>query len=104
MRVWPPNMLRVYVGVMCVWLLAPIVIVVILAFSGDGYLRFPPSSLSLQWFARFFGDLQWQRALLSSLIIGAIACIVSTTIGFFAAHAFLRSEFRGKKLLLSLML
>jgi hypothetical protein len=83
---------------MCVWLLAPIVIVVILAFSGDGYLRFPPTSFSLQWFDRFFGNLQWQRALLSSLIIGAIACIVSTTIGFFSAYAFLRTDFRGKKL------
>src|SRR5271167_665544 len=104
MRRWPARLLRLYIAAMCVWLMTPIVIVVILAFSGDGYLRFPPSSLSLQWFARFFGDLQWQRALLSSLIIGAIACIVSTTIGFFAAYAFLRSEFRGKKLLLSLML
>ena len=52
----------------------------------------------------FFGDLQWHRALLSSLVIGAIACVTSTTIGFFAAYAFLRTEFRGKKLLLSLML
>ena len=104
MRRWTAGLLRVYVAVMCVWLLAPIVIVIILAFSGDGYLRFPPGSLSLQWFGRFFGDAQWQRALLSSLIIGVIACIVSTTIGFFAAYAFLRVEFRGKKLLLSLML
>jgi putative spermidine/putrescine transport system permease protein len=104
MRSWPARVLRLYVGVMCVCLLAPIVIVVILAFSGDGYLRFPPTSWSLQWFDRFFSDLQWQRALLSSLIIGAIACVVSTTIGFFAAYAFLRTEFRGKKLLLSLML
>jgi len=104
MRSWPRYLLRLYVALMCVWLVAPIVIVVILAFSGDGYLRFPPTSLSLQWFARFFGNLQWQRALLSSLVIGAIACIVSTTIGFFAAYAFLRAEFRGKKLMLSLML
>src|SRR5271168_5618963 len=104
MRRWPSALLRFYVAAICVWLLAPIVIVVLLAFSGDGYLRFPPTSLSLQWFDRFFGDLQWQRALLSSLIIGAIACIVSTTIGFFCAYAFLRAEFRGKKLLLSLML
>jgi ABC-type spermidine/putrescine transport system permease subunit II len=89
---------------MCVVLLAPIVIVVILAFSGDGYLHFPPSSFSLRWFDRFFGDLQWQRALLSSLIIGSIACTVSTAVGFFAAYTFLRVEFRGKKLLLSLML
>jgi ABC-type spermidine/putrescine transport system permease subunit II len=104
MRRWPNRLLRLYVAVACLWLVAPIVIVVILAFSGDGYLRFPPTSLSLQWFARFFGNVQWQRALLSSLVIGAIACVVSTTIGFFAAYAFLRSEFRGKKLLLSLML
>jgi putative spermidine/putrescine transport system permease protein len=104
MRRWPNRLLRCYVTAMCLWLMAPIVIVVILAFSGDGYLRFPPTALSLQWFARFFGNLQWQRALLSSLVIGAIACVVSTTIGFFAAYAFLRVEFRGKKLLLSLML
>lgn len=104
MRRWTATLLPLYVAVMCVWLLAPIVIVVILAFSGDGYLHFPPSSLSLQWFARFFGNAQWQRALLSSLIIGAIACLVSTMIGFFAAYAFLRTEFRGKKLLLSLLL
>jgi putative spermidine/putrescine transport system permease protein len=104
MRRWPSFLLRGYVALMCVWLVAPIVIVVILAFSGDGYLRFPPTSLSLQWFDRFFGNVQWQRALLSSLMIGAIACVVSTTIGFFCAYAFLRAEFRGKKLMLSLML
>src|SRR3984957_8691787 len=104
MRRWPRRLLGLYVTAMCVCLVAPIAIVVILASSAAGFLRFPPASLSLQWFARFVGNLQWQRALLSSLIIGAIACIVSTTIGFFAAYAFLRSEFRGKKLLLSLML
>src|SRR5215471_13566437 len=104
MRGWSASVLRVYAAAMCVLLLAPIGIIVILAFSGDGYLHFPPRSLSLQWFARFFGDPQWQRSLLSSLIIGVIACVVSTTIGFFAAYAFLRTEFPAKKLLLSLML
>jgi ABC-type spermidine/putrescine transport system permease subunit II len=98
------HLLRVYVAMVCVWLLAPMVIIIILAFSGDGYLHFPPSSFSVQWFARFFGNLQWQRALLSSVIIGAIACAVSTTIGLLAAYSFLRTEFYGKKLLLSLML
>src|SRR5260221_4790791 len=104
MRRWPSRLLHFYVALMCLWLMALIVIVCILAFSGDGYLRFPPTALSLQWFAKFFGDLQWQRALVSSLIIGVIACVVSTTIGFFAAYAFLRAEFRGKKLLLSLLI
>lgn len=104
MRSWPSLLLRLYIALMCVVLLAPILIVVILAFSGDGYLRFPPTALSLQWFGRFLGNLQWQRALVSSLVIGVIACAVSTAIGFFAAYAFLRCEFHGKKLLLSLLL
>jgi putative spermidine/putrescine transport system permease protein len=104
MRRWSALLLRLYVAASCVWLLAPILIVVILAFSGEGYLHFPPSSYSLQWFRRFFGDPQWQHSLLSSLIVGSIACLVSTAIGFFAAYAFLRAEFRGKKLLLSLLL
>src|ERR1700723_781193 len=104
MRRWPNRLLRFYVAMMCLWLGAPVGIVGILALWGEGYLCFSPASLSLQAFARFFGNVQWQRALLSSLVIGAIACVVSTTIGFFAAYAFLRSEFRGKKLLLSLML
>jgi putative spermidine/putrescine transport system permease protein len=33
-----------------------------------------------------------------------IACVVSTLLGFFAAYAFVRSDVRGKKLLLSFML
>jgi ABC-type spermidine/putrescine transport system permease subunit II len=37
-RRWPARLLRLYIALMCVFLLAPIVIVVILAFSGEGYL------------------------------------------------------------------
>ena len=48
MRRWAALLLRLYVAAACLWLLAPIVIIVILAFSGEGYLHFPPSSLSLQ--------------------------------------------------------
>ena len=37
-------------------------------------------------------------------MIALIACVVSTFLGFFAAYAFVRSDLRGKKLLLSFML
>jgi putative spermidine/putrescine transport system permease protein len=37
-------------------------------------------------------------------VIALIACVVSTLLGFFAAYAFVRSDVRGKKLLLSFML
>lgn len=96
--------LNVYVSIVGVVMLLPIVIVIILAFGDQGYIKFPPESLSLRWFSAFFGDPRWQRALWSSLLIATIACAIATVLGFLAAYAFVRSEMRAKKMLLSFML
>ena len=96
--------LNVYVAIAAVTLMAPIVIITILAFGSQGYMKFPPEAYSLRWFETFFGDPRWRSALWSSTVIALIACVVSTLLGFFAAYAFVRSEVRGKKLLLSFML
>ena len=96
--------LPVYIGLACLVLMAPIVIVCVLAFSGQGYLRFPPESLSLRWFAAFFGDGRWRQSLWSSTMIALIACAISTVLGFFAAYALVRSDMRAKKMMLSFML
>ena len=82
----------------------PIVIVLILAFGDQSYVRFPPDAYSMRWFALFFGDPRWQQALWSSLIIATIACAIATAFGFLAAYAFVRSDMPGKKLVLSFML
>ena len=96
--------LNVYVAIAAVTLMAPIVIITILAFGSQGYMKFPPEAYSLRWFETFFGDPRWRSALWSSTVIALVACVVSTLLGFFAAYAFVRSEVRGKKLLLSFML
>jgi len=100
----PIRSLTVYVTIACLVLMLPIVIVLVLAFGDQGYLRFPPPAYSLRWFATFFGDPRLQKALLSSLMIASIACGIATVLGFFAAYAFVRSDLRAKKLFLSLML
>ena len=96
--------LPAFVGFACLLLIVPIAIVVVLGFSGGTYLRFPPESLSWRWFGAFLGDERWRQALWSSLAIGAIACVVATSVGFFAAYALVRGNFPGKKLVLSLSL
>jgi putative spermidine/putrescine transport system permease protein len=96
--------LNIYVAIAGVTLMAPIVIITILAFGSQGYMKFPPEAYSLRWFETFFGDPRWRSALWSSTVIALIACVVSTLLGFFAAYAFVRSDVRGKKLLLSFML
>jgi ABC-type spermidine/putrescine transport system permease subunit II len=96
--------LPIFVTILCLIQIAPIVIVVILGFSGSSYLKFPPDSLSLQWFIHFLGDPQWRASLWVSAVVAIVACTLATTIGFLAAYAFVRGNFAGKKLLLSLLL
>ncbi|MDX6748585.1 ABC transporter permease [Geminicoccaceae bacterium 1502E] len=96
--------LPVYIGAACFVLIAPIVILVILAFGDQGYLSFPPEQFSLRWFDAFFGDAQWRRALWSSVLIGLVACTIATVLGFFAAYSLVRSAMPGKKLVLSFVL
>lgn len=96
--------LRTLVAVLCVILVLPIIIVVILSFSGGNFLRFPPTSLSLQWYAHFFGSYEWQQSLWSSLLIGFVACLIASCVGFLGAYAFVRGQFGAKRFLLSLVL
>lgn len=95
---------RVITSVLCLLLMLPIFIVMAASVNNDSYLSFPPDSFSLRWFESFFGDLRWRKALYTSLIIGFLTCLISTTIGFLGAYSFVRGHYRGKKLLLSIVL
>jgi ABC-type spermidine/putrescine transport system permease subunit II len=94
----------VFAGLACLLLLGPILVVVIVSFSGDAYLRFPPSELSLQWYARFMGDGRWRSALTNSAEVAAICCVMSTFAGFLAAYAFVRGRLAMKAVLTALVL
>jgi len=92
------------VTLICLILILPIAIVVILAFGDQNFLRFPPAGYSLRWFSAFFGDPNWRAALWTSLEVAAMACVISTVIGFLAAYAFVRKTFLGQVVLLSTMM
>ena len=96
--------LPAFVAVTCLGLILPIAIVVVLAFSGGTFLKFPPDNYSLRWFAAFLGDARWRASLLSSAEIGLIACAVATSVGFLAAYALSRGRFAGRRLALALSL
>ena len=97
-------MRRGFAAVLCVLLMGPILVVVILSFSGDGYLKFPPGSLSVQWYQRFLDDGRWQAALVNSLVTAVLCCGMSTGIGFLAAYAFVRGRLAFGGAVMALML
>ncbi|SHI36399.1 putative spermidine/putrescine transport system permease protein [Roseomonas rosea] len=98
------TLLRALVVLLCFGLLAPIVIVAIASFSGDGYLKFPPESFSTRWYERFLGDPRWRQAIANSLMIGVLASFLSTMLGFLAAYAMVRGQFPFKRVIAALLL
>lgn len=93
-----------FVLLTCLVLILPIAIVLVLAFSGGTFLKFPPETYSLRWFVAFLGDPRWRAALASSLEIGIVACLASTATGYMAAYALSRGRFAAKRVILSVAL
>ncbi|MCG3189350.1 MAG: Inner membrane ABC transporter permease protein YdcV [Burkholderiaceae bacterium] len=99
-----PLALSAVVWAISLVLIAPIAILIIVSFSGQAYLKFPPDSFSLRWFETFLRDARWQESIWLSVRIGLIACAFATAIGFFAAYALVRGRFPGKTVVLSVLL
>jgi len=79
-----------------VFLIAPVVIIVIVSFSGADYLTFPPPSLSLRWYERFVGAPGWRQAIVVSAQVAGLTTVFATALGLLAALALVRGQFRYK--------
>jgi putative spermidine/putrescine transport system permease protein len=78
------------------FLIAPVIIILIVSLSGAEYLRFPPPSLSLRWYQRFFGVAAWRQAIVVSTEVAFLTMVFATVLGFLASLALVRGRFRGK--------
>ena len=71
-------------GAVLLFLIAPVIIIIIVSFSGADYLRFPPPSLSLRWYQRFFGIAAWRQAISVSTQVAFLTMVFATVLGFLA--------------------
>lgn len=77
------------------FLTLPILIVIPVSLTGADYIEFPPSSLSLKWYATYFTDPQWIDATLRSLRVGAASAVLAAAFGSMAAIALGRGRIPG---------
>ena len=82
-----------------IFLLAPMVAVVVVAFSSAPYLTFPPPGYSGRWFVAFWQDSSWLEAGLFSLLVSAAAAATALVVASPLAFALARRRFRGRQLL-----
>ncbi|MEX2425640.1 MAG: ABC transporter permease [Thermomicrobiaceae bacterium] len=89
----------VFCSLVLLFLIAPILIVIPMSFSGSSSLAFPPDGLSLRWYENFFARSDWTSAAVQSFQVAGAVMVLATSIGTLASLALVRGTFRGKQLI-----
>jgi putative spermidine/putrescine transport system permease protein len=81
------------------FLILPLIYVVLISFSSQSYLTFPPKSFSTQWYKALFSDPQWGQAAWLSLKVALLTTLFATGAGLLAAIGLVRGNLPGQRLL-----
>ncbi|MBR0753331.1 ABC transporter permease [Bradyrhizobium jicamae] len=85
-------------------MLAPIVVVCLVAFTPEGYLSLPTNGFSLRWFRTIANYPEFVHAFWVSLGLGALSSFVAVAFAVPAALAIARYKFPGRDALSALFL
>lgn len=99
-----PTWLVCYAALMSIVLLAPILVVVLAAFTSSNFVTFPPQGVSLRWFEKVLREPEFVVPLWNSLRIGITATIVSIVLVVPAALVFVRGYLPGRRLVETFLL
>jgi len=87
-----------------VFMLAPIVVVCLVAFTPEGFLSLPTNGFSLRWFRTIASYPEFVHAFWVSLGLGMLSSFVALLFAVPAALAIARHRFRGRDALAALFL
>ena len=101
---WIDWGLRGYVLLAFAFVFAPIAASFVFSFNTDRFPSLPLGEFSLRWYQAINDDpLVWE-GLRNSIVVGLVASVVSTCLGFAAAYTDYRFKFFGKPIYLALAL
>jgi spermidine/putrescine transport system permease protein len=97
------NVIRIFTLLVYLFMFLPVAIVILLAFNSSQFGSFPMTGFTFHWFDVLWNDASIVRALKTSLILGSMTAVVSTSLGIMAALALVRYNFPGKNLIATLL-
>lgn len=100
---WGSWTVFILAGAVIATLILPILVVMVISFSSASFLTFPPPGFSLRWYEKFFSDPNWMDAFRHSAVIAAASAVISVVLGASAAMGIVRSEIRGKSIIMLLL-
>lgn len=94
------RLLGGYAVLVYAFLYVPIITIVVFSFDQSRFPTLPITGWTLDWYRSAVSDVQLIDSLKNSLIVAPVAALLSTTIGLLGAHEIARRDFRGKGLIL----
>jgi len=95
--------LRAMVLLVLFFLSVPALLMIPLSFAKSG-LKWPPSGFTLQYYETMIASPLWMQAAVRSLFVGIGAALLAMLVGTPAAFLLVRSQMRGKSLMLAFVL
>lgn len=96
------NWFRTLVGVLLLFLLAPLIVVLLTSFSNDAFLAFPPEQWGFAGYRALAANAAFRRGLGVSVTLASLVTAISLACGTAAAYAIARYAFPGRTALLTL--
>ncbi len=78
------RLMRLFVALILLAMIAPILVVVLLSFSSASYLTFPPPAFGVRWYREYLGSRDWLAATWLSFQVAGAVVLLSTVLGTLA--------------------
>ena len=98
------SLITAWTVAVLVFVYLPGVTILLASLTSSRYFTFPIPKWGLDWWAKTFNSLEVRQLLWTSISIALVVTIVAVTIGFFAALAFARYQWKGRTLYQRLVL
>lgn len=95
--------LGIWTLLVSVFILGPLVIMIAISLTAEGYISLPHSGLSLRWYVDMLDQTVFLDAAVNSLVLAFQATLTATVLGTLAAIAVTRYRFPGRGLILLLV-
>jgi putative spermidine/putrescine transport system permease protein len=96
--------LRIFVGLVLLFLIAPILAIMPLSFNSETFFSYPMPGFSLKWYNEFFTNPRWQNALRLSILLAFSTTILATTLGTLAALGLSRANIPARASIMAILI
>ncbi|MBC7143346.1 MAG: ABC transporter permease subunit, partial [Rhodobacteraceae bacterium] len=97
-------LIRAYTVLVYLFMFLPVAVVVLLSFNASQFGSFPMTGFSFRWFETLWQNDAIVRAFRTSITLGLMTAVVSTTLGVLAALALVRYRVPGRDMITTLLI